>query len=96
MTRYAITADAGEVAIEIKGVADKQDELLAAFGECQQGQCSCPTDEYEKVESMEVVPSRDAISIRLVAKPGEQLDRHEISTCLDYTLAKTERPQQDA
>ena len=89
MTRYEITpADAG-LAIQITGVGDKRDGLLAAFGECQQGQCSCPTDEYQKVEAMEVTQSDDAISIRLQAEPGTEFDTREIAACLDYTVTKT-------
>lgn len=88
MTRYQITpADAG-LAIQITGVGDKRDQLLTAFGECQKGQCSCPTDEYQKVETMEVAQSEDAISIRLQAKPGAEFDAREIAACLDYTVAK--------
>ena len=89
MTRYEITpADAG-LAIQITGVGDKRGGLLTAFGECQQGQCSCPTDEYQKVEAMEVTQSDDAISIRLRAKPGTEFDTLEIAACLDYTVTRT-------
>ena len=88
MTRYEITpADAG-LAIQISGVGDRRDVLLAAFGECQKGQCSCPTDEYQKVEAMDIAQSEDAIEIRLRAKPGTEFDSREIAACLDYTVTK--------
>lgn len=89
MTRYEITlADVGLV-IQITGVGDKRDGLLTAFGECQQGKCSCPTDEYQKVGAMEATQSDDAISIRLQAKPGTEFDAREIAACLEYTVTKT-------
>jgi hypothetical protein len=37
MTKYTIDADGSSVAIEITGVAGRQDDLLEAFGECQRG-----------------------------------------------------------
>lgn len=40
--------------IEVTEVAGIEDRLLQAFGECQAGQCSCRTDEYQKLASMEV------------------------------------------
>ncbi len=88
MADYTIDADGDSVAIEITGVAGRQAELLEAFGECQGGQCSCPTNEYEKVAAMEVQPAGDRIAIRLTAKPGLTLDTAEIEACLDYTVGK--------
>ncbi len=88
MTSYQITPlDAGLV-IQITGVGDKRDDLLTAFGECQQGHCSCPTDQYQRVEAMEVTQSEHAISIRLQAKPGTDFDTRDIAACLDYTVTK--------
>lgn len=88
MTRYDITTADSGVAIEISGVGDRQHELLTAFGERAAGQCSCPTDEYQKVAGMTIVPSGDSISIRLQAKEGAQFDAREIGQCLDYTVGK--------
>ena len=90
MTKYTISATGSSVAIELTDVAGRQAELLEAFGECQEGRCSCPTDEYLKVATMEVQPSEDRIAITLQAKPGTSLDPAEIAACLDYTVGKSE------
>ena len=88
MTSYRITpADRG-LEIELDHVGEKQGELLAAFGECQAGQCSCPTDEYDKVADMTLEPSPGSIRIELVAKPGAVFDTAEIAACLEYTVDK--------
>ena len=89
MTKYTISANGPSVAIELTGVAGRQTELLEAFGECQEGRCSCPTDEYLKVAAMEVRPTADRIAIKLQAKPGTILDTAEIAACLDYTVSTT-------
>lgn len=88
MTDYTIDANGESVAIEITGVAGREAELLEAFGQCQEGQCSCPTDEYEKVAAMEVEPAGDRIAIRLLAKPGTTLDPAAIEACLDFTVGR--------
>lgn len=86
MTSYRITPAGTGVTIELTDVGGKQQQLLAAFGECQAGQCSCPTTEYEKVAAMDVQPSDDAIAIALRAKPGTEFDTDQIAACLDYTV----------
>lgn len=88
MAEYKIDATGTAVAIQITGVGDRQGELLQAFGECAEGRCSCPTDEYEKVAAMEVQPGEDRIDILLEAKPGTSLDASEIEACLDYTVQR--------
>lgn len=87
---YTIDGNGSAVAIEITGVAGRQAKLLEAFGECQEGRCSCPTNEYEKVAAMEVEPGEDRIAIRLEAKHGTTFDTAEIAACLDYTVGKPE------
>ncbi len=88
MSRYAIRPGETGIAIDLTGTGDRQDALLAAFGECQAGACSCPTDEYEKVEAMDLRPESDAIHVELRAKPGTEFDVSEIAACLHHTVGK--------
>jgi hypothetical protein len=85
---YEISAADDGVAIEITGVGERRDGLLAAFGECAEGRCSCPTNEYEKLEAMDIQPAADAVAIHLQAKAGTTLNPDEISRCLDYTVER--------
>ena len=88
MARYRIDEDdEATVLIEVAEVGENQDQLLEAFGECQAGQCSCPTNEYDKLESMELEPGEGVIRMRLEPKPGEKLDTSQVAVCLDYTTA---------
>ncbi len=80
--------------IELTEVAGQQAELLEAFGACQAGTCSCPTEEYAKVATMEVAPAPDRVAIHLRAKPGERFDTSDIAACLEYTVTST-RPSAD-
>jgi hypothetical protein len=88
VARYRIDKDESAVSIEVTEAGGRQDELMEAFGECQTGQCSCPTNEYEKLASIEVEQGGDLIHIRLQPKPGEKIDTSEIAACLDFTTAK--------
>ncbi len=88
MARYRITESQSAVSIELTEVAGKQEELLSAFGACQAGQCSCPTDEYQKLAGMDVQQGEDDIRLKLQPKLGEKFDLSEIAACLDYTTAK--------
>ncbi len=96
MARYRIDERESTVSIEVTEAGGRQDQLMEAFGECQAGQCSCPTNEYEKLASMEVEQAGDLIRIRLEPKPGEKIDTTEIATCLDYTTARAAETDGDA
>jgi hypothetical protein len=76
--------------IKIIDVEGKEGQLLEAFDDCREGRCSCPTDEYRKLESLQVQHGDGKIELRLTAKSGEQLDEAEINRCLDYTEKQIE------
>ena len=92
MPQYRIRENDTTVSIELVGVEGKKDELLQAFNECQTGQCSCPTDQYDKVAEMQLDSNEQQITIQLQPLAGERLDTGEIAACLDYTIAQTEKP----
>lgn len=88
MAQYEIKEDNAGVSIELTSVTGQEQSLLKTFGECQAGQCSCHTDEYEKLASMKIAQAPDRIELRLEAKPGEHFHVDEIEACLDYTTEK--------
>ena len=90
MAKYEVKETAEGLDIRVAELAGQQEALLEAFTECQEGRCTCPTDEYEKVEQMDVGATADEVSVRLTAKPGEHFDRDEIEACLDYTTSRHE------
>ena len=73
------------IEINITELEGKKEQLLEAYNECSEGRCTCPTQEYQKVESLEVVAGEDAIQLSIKAKPEEQIDTAEIEKCLEYT-----------
>lgn len=72
--------------IQITETKGKEQELLAAFQLCQEGRCGCPTDEYQKLERLEVQPEGGQIRLRLTPKPGATLDHKAIERCLNFTF----------
>lgn len=91
MARYRIDEEDSTVSIEVAEVGGHTGQMLEALGECQAGQCSCPTNEYDKLASMEVEQGEDVIRLRLEPKPGEKFDISEIAACLDYTTTKVDQ-----
>ncbi len=79
------------IEIDVTEVQGKQDKLLEAFQECSEGRCTCPTEEYQKVESMETVASDDVIHISIKAKPEEEIDTAEIEKCLEHTKRRVSK-----
>jgi hypothetical protein len=73
------------IEINVTDLEGKKEQLLEAFQECSEGRCTCPTQEYGKLESLEIADSDDAIQLSLKAKPDQQIDTAEIEKCLEYT-----------
>jgi hypothetical protein len=78
--------------IDIQEIEGKKEKLLEAFHECSEGTCTCPTDEYEKMESLHVVDGGDTIQLSLKTKEGEEIDTDAIEKCLDYTKKRVSAP----
>ncbi len=73
------------IQIDVTDLEGKQEQLLEAFNECSEGRCTCPTNEYQKVQKLDIAGSGDAIQLTITAKPEEQIDTAEIEKCLEYT-----------
>lgn len=69
---------------------DNKTKLLEEFSNCQQGKCSCPTEEYKKLESLTVENFENKISLTLKPKADQNFDINEINKCLSYPLNKVE------
>jgi hypothetical protein len=95
MAKYELHEDAARVSIEVSGVdGERQErELLEAFDECRGGRCTCPTDQYDKLASMQVEHGDSAITLKLEPKPGARFDTTELQTCLEHTIGKARGSQ---
>ena len=80
-----ITKNDKGIEINITEVKGKKDELLEAFQECSEGRCSCPTQEYEKVETMNIIGTENNIKLSIKSKENEVIDTKEIEKCLEHT-----------
>ncbi len=89
--KYKVDEKKGGIDIKVADVEGDKEKLLEAFRECQEGRCSCPTAEYQKLQSLEVEQSGDCIDLRLKSKPGETIDKAEIEKCLGYTAERVKK-----
>jgi hypothetical protein len=83
--KYQIAKKPGSLEIEVSGVEGKEKQLLEAFRECKEGRCACPTQEYAKLDALELNQSSGTINLTLKAKKGVEFDQAEIQRCLDHT-----------
>ena len=80
-----ITKNNHGIEINITEVKGKKEELIEAFQECSEGRCSCPTQEYEKVETMNIIDTENNIQLSIKSKDNEVIDTKEIEKCLEHT-----------
>lgn len=86
--KHKINETGSGLDISVDVTNEKKDKLLQAFQECQQGRCSCPTEEYKKLDSISIEHDDDKIELHLKVKDGHKLDKAEINKCLDYSENK--------
>ncbi len=89
--KYKIDQNKGGIDISVAEVGGDKQKLLEAFRECQEGRCSCPTDEYKKLDSLQIEQDGEDIQLRLKSKPGETIDKAEIEKCLGYTAERVKK-----
>ena len=90
MTRYQIREEQSGVSIDLTDACGHGDELLDAFEDCATGQCSCPTDQFEKLAAIDVQRYEDQIALHLESRDGARFDPSAIAACLDHTVNRVE------
>ncbi|OOZ36552.1 hypothetical protein [Solemya velesiana gill symbiont] len=83
--KYKITDQADRIDIDLTECEEEKEQLLEALQACREGRCSCPTQEYEKVDTLDIDVSKNEIHLEIKAKKGESIDKDEIEKCLEYT-----------
>ncbi|MEJ2450837.1 MAG: hypothetical protein P8047_09215 [Gammaproteobacteria bacterium] len=61
--KYRIESNESGLDIKISEANDKQ-KLMQAFQECQEGRCSCPTQEYTKLGAAILIKHNEALQER--------------------------------
>lgn len=83
--KYEIKENENSLDINIDNIKGKKEKLLQAFQQCQVGSCSCPTEEYKNLDSLEIEDNDGTIQLHLKAKQGQKFNAEEINQCLEYT-----------
>ena len=86
--KHSIEQTSEGLRIEASVTPGKQKELLEEFAKCAGGTCSCPTPQYEKVQSIDVTAQATGVTVNLKVKPGEAIDMADIERCLDNTAQR--------
>jgi hypothetical protein len=90
-TEYEIADDGSQVEILIRTTAEQEPRVIASLQDYASGACGCATNEYDRLESMDVKTGDGNITVRLQPLPGEHLDTDEIRACVAYTLTQAEQ-----
>ncbi|MBF0263804.1 MAG: hypothetical protein HQL46_00910 [Gammaproteobacteria bacterium] len=83
--KYSIQKKKSDISINITDIGNKKSELIKQVQACQSGNCSCPSDEYNKVDSIQISDSKSDINIKIIAKDDNSIDENEIEKCLSHT-----------
>ena len=86
---YRIRKGQEELTVEIEGSELNNADLMSEFQRCREGHYDCPTQEYDKLEGIQIEQGRDRIALHLKLKPGQSINRDVVAACLDHTLSKS-------
>ena len=75
------TQSGSSLVVNIDDLPDKN-AILETIQGCADGSCACSTDEYQKIESMQIVPGANSNQLNIEVKVGEIIDPNCISECL--------------
>lgn len=89
--KHKITESENGLDITVNDIKNNKDKLIQAFQECQNGTCSCPTDEYKNLESLNIEEKNGNITLHLDSKEGTTFNQDEINKCLEYTKNKVSK-----
>jgi hypothetical protein len=81
--RYKITEHGAEVEILVQDAVGHAPQVLAAFQQCQQGRCGCPTDQYDRLADMAIEEAEDRVAVRLRPREGQRFDIDQLEACMD-------------
>lgn len=76
--------------VEIDDLSGQRDMLLETFTACREGRCNCPTDEYRKLESLEIEEGETSLKLHLQAKEGSKFEMSEVARCLEFNGIDTD------
>ena len=82
---HTITKKDNQVFIQIQSPKEK---TIESIQECKEGRCSCKTEEYKKMEKIEMEEKKENLSITLTAKEGEEINTSEIEKCIQYAAGE--------
>jgi len=91
-----ITKNKNGIEINITDVNDlngEKEKLLEAFQECTEGRCTCPTQEYEKVETLNIGGTEKTIQLSIKSRENSVINTKEIEKCLEYTKDKVSKKE---
>jgi hypothetical protein len=83
--KHSIETNPNGVTIRVEAPPEKQSALLEELAKCAAGTCTCPTPQYDKLQSIHIVPQATGVTVTLQANPGEQVNLVDIEHCLDHT-----------
>jgi hypothetical protein len=90
--KYTIKGKPESLEIKVEQLGDKQQKVLESLQDCAEGKCDCPTSQYDKLDSIQISPGVDSVSIELKAKTGETIKQSYIQKCLEYTARQVAKP----
>ena len=70
-----------QLTVQIDDVVDKA-KIMDTLAACADGQCACSTDEYQKVQTLQISDKGSSIQLDIEVKDGEVIDPNCISECL--------------
>lgn len=81
MATYNVTPAESGFLLEITTVGNEQ-QIADSIGGCASGECACSSDEFTKVESMDITSIDGKVLVDVITLEGQQIDPSCVSDCM--------------
>lgn len=87
MTKIKVTPTKVGSRIEITQLGSSKSAVASQLNDCATGSCTCSTEEFQKVDSIEVHDTGDGLEVDVRTKTGESIDPSCVQECLGESAA---------
>lgn len=84
---FDIHTNKKEIVVEVTDIKENKERLLENFNNCKNGECKCPTNEYKKLDKLEIVQNPNNITLKLTPKGDQKFKVEEIEKCLQFSIS---------
>lgn len=89
--RFTLKERKDHIQVRLSDVGNSANSFLKEFHTCRSGECTCNSEHFEDLESMEIQKTGSRLILNLYPKDGSSLQISQLRSLLDHSIQKTKQ-----